>query len=448
MKKLIALLLCLLMVIGMVACAKVENDTARRDEENVEKGLENASNINIVITGGDSSKEKPYEGETLTFWSSYEEGTPMWEVANAYIDRFEEYTGATIEVKHQGRDLQTLLYPALDAGEDIDVFSVASTIQLELQQDHALNLNPYVEKSDILERAYPITMELIKGVSENDDIYYGIPTVCSFNAFWFNRDIFDAAGITELPETIEEFEAACDAIVAAGYYPMAQDDAYILNHFGALCERTVGEDIIGELTLNGGFAENERFVAACDKIIEWTEKGYFEPDAPGVWPASQNRIGLMKDTAMVFSGMWIPGEVEGACEEILNWGCLKFPYDPTCEEGTYGITVTSNCNMINKNTENPDLAWDFMYYMSTGQADKDLTDTKNYLVDDMKMEPLPRFKEAMEIMKTTTEVTDYAGGLHDNIDIKTSIKEVTVNLYAGAYATGLEAAQAFDALLK
>jgi len=218
--------------------------------------------------------------------------------------------------------------------------------------------------------------------------------------------------------------------------------------FGAMVERMVGEKVVGEMAKNGGFAKNERFVAACQKVIDWMGKGYFEPDAPGVWPASQNRIGLMKDTAMVYTGMWVSGEIEAACEEKLNWGCMKFPYDPTCEDGTYGASVSCTCNMINKNTETPDLAWDYMYFMSTGDADKAITDIDDYLVNDMTLTPAPKFEGAKVIMETTNEVVNYAGGLHDNVDIKTSIGEVVTNLYAGMYKTGAEAAEAFDALLK
>ena len=440
MKKIIALALCLLMVVSLVACAKTENDVDQALSEKVDATKDNAANAEVAVEGD-------YAGQTLTVWTAYQEGTPTWEVANAYIARFEEQTGATIEVKHLGTDLQTMLYPALDAGEDIDVFLTGSTIQLALQLDHALPLNEYIENSDFLDRAYPIHMEIIKDQSENDDTYYAIPTVSSFSSFWYNQDIFDAAGITEVPETIEEFEAACDAIVAAGYYPMALDSAYAVSTFGALVERTVGEKVVGDLAMNGGFADNERFVAACQKVIDWKAKGYFEPDAPGVWPASQNRIGLMKDTAMVYTGMWLPGEVEGACGEILNWNCMKFPYDPTCEEGTYGASVSCTCNMINKNTDTPDLAWEYMYFMATGKVNQDLTNAEDYLVDDMTMEPLPKFEGAKEIMETTTEVVNYAGGLHDNVDIKTSISEIATNLFAGMYATGEEAAAAFDALL-
>ena len=446
MKKIIALALCLLMVFGMVACGvQTEEETQNAIDAAQEKTLSENSGTGAAALIAEG--KKPYEGQTLVVWTSYELGTDVQQVADAWIARFAEVTGADIQVKHQGRDLQTLLYPALDAGEEIDVFSVGSTIQLGLQMDHGLDLTDYIANSDMADRSYPVLMKQIRDVAEDGETYYAIPTLSSMNAWWYNQDIFDAAGITEVPETIEEFEAACDAIVAAGFYPIAADTAYSTAYIGPLVGRMVGESVVAELTHEGGFAENEDFVAACQKIIDWRAKGYFEPDAPGVWPASQNRIGLMKDTAMVYTGSWVTAEVEAACGETLNWGSFQFPVDPTSENGTVGVSCSCTCNMIHKDCDTTDLAWDYIYFMSTGEANKAITDVNNYLVDDRTMDPLPKFEGTQDAMEEAADYVNGTGGLHDNIDIKTSVTEVCTNLLSGMYATGEEAAAAFDALL-
>ena len=434
MKKLIALLLCLLMVLGMVACGA---------EETVEEVTEETT----VEATEETTEARPFEGQELNVWTSYAEGTPTYDAANEQIAKFEELTGAKVNVSHYGTDLGTIINTALDAGEDIDVYPLGSTIQLKAQFDHTMDLTEYVMNSDVLDRAYPIHMEIIKQQSENNDEYHAIPTVSSFSAFWYNAAAFEKAGITENPETIEEFEAVCDALVAAGYSPIALDSAYAVSTFGALVERMVGEKVVGEMTKNGGFAENEDFVAACQKIIDWKAAGYFDPSAPGAWPASQNKIGLTEENVMVYTGMWASGEIEEMTGAQLDWGCFKFPYDPASENGTYGAAVSCTCNVINTTCDNPDLAWEYIYFMSTGEANKAITDADVYLVDDMTQEPLDRFVDAKQIMETTTEIVNYAGGLHDNADIKTSIGEVVVNLFSGLYADGAAAAAAFDALL-
>ena len=412
MKKYIALVLCLLMVVScFVGCGK---------------------------------KEEDYD---LVVWTAYAEGTPAYDVACEAIRAFEESRGVKIKDMHYGSDLATLLGTALDSGERIDVFPLGSQQQLAAQAEYTLDLTPYIEASDYLDRAYPIYMKSIEEFGGFPGEWHAIPTVCSYNAFWYNKAAFEAAGITENPETIEEFEAVCEALIDAGYNPIAQDGAYIGSIFGALVQRMVGEDVAADLCLNGGFAENENFVAACDKVLDWVDRGFFDPNSPAEWPASQNKIGLTEENVMVFCGAWVSGEIEEMTGASLDWGCFKFPYDPE-GPGTYATTVSCTCNAINPTCENPDLAWDYLYYMCTGEVDKAITDADVYVVNDRTMEPLPRFVEAKQLLEETTEVMDYIGGLHANINIKTSIADAITGLYTGAYADGLEAAQAFDALLK
>ena len=412
MKKYIALLLCLLMVVScFVGCGKKEDET-----------------VDLVV------------------WTSYEEGTPTYDVANEYIAKFEEEKGVNLEVVHYGRDLGTILGTALEAGERVDVFLLGSQQQLAANVEYTMDITDYITGSDMLDRAYPIHMQTIETYGEDEGRYHAIPTISSFNSFWYNKAAFEDAGITETPETIEEFEAVCDALVAAGYAPMALDGGYALSTFAPLAERYCGQEAISDMAFNGGFAEHEGFVKACQKIIDWKAAGYYDPSSPCEWPASQNKIGLTGENVMVYTGAWLPGEIEKMTGAELEWGCFKFPYDPE-GPGTYSTSVSCSCNCINVNCENPDLAWEYLYYMCTGEADKAITDTDGYLINDRTMEPAPTFVEAKALLENTTEVMDYSAGLHANADIKTSMTETVVNLYAGVYATGEEAAAAFDAVV-
>lgn len=438
MKKFFALVLCMLMLLTcFVGCA----------EENEAPATEAAEAADEVTQVTDETVEPealPYAGQELNVWTGYVEGTPAWEAANTHIAKFEEMTGAKINVSHYGTDLDTMLITALGAGEEVDVFPM-SHVTLGYNQEYTMDLTDRIENSDVVDRIYPVLMDIMREYSP-DDTLRGIPTTSSFQAFWYNKAAFEAAGITETPETMEEFETACDALIEVGYHPMALDSSYALITFGALVERMVGEDAVSEMVMEGGFSDNEEFVAACQKIIDWRENGYFEPNAPGEWPASQNKIGLTEDVALVYCGMWVSGEIEEMTGADLDWGCFKFPYVPE-SNGTYGATVSCTVNCINANTKNPDLAWDYLCYMNTGEANKAITDADVYLVDDRTMEPLPEFVDSKHIMETTTETTTYHGGLHANADIKVSINDVVVALCSGQYTTGEEAAAAFDALV-
>ena len=210
----------------------------------------------------------------------------------------------------------------------------------------------------------------------------------------------------------------------------------------------VGVEAASDMCLNGGFSDNENFVAACEKILDWVDKGYFDPNSPGEWPSSQNKIGLTQENAMVYCGAWVSGEIEEMTGASLDWGCFLFPELPG-GPGTYSSSFSCTCNCINANIDpaKTDLAWAYLYYMCTGEADKAITDAEVYVVNDRTMEPLPRFVEAQQVLEEVTETMDYAGGLHANADIKTSMNDAIIGLYTGAYANAEEAAAAFDALV-
>lgn len=428
MKKMIALTLCLMMVVScLVGCAE-----QKAAQENIEK------------TETTEETALPYAGQELNVWTDYVIGTPMCDTVDEYVDKFEEMTGATVNITHYGADLGSILYTALEGGEDIDVFPVGN-VQLSSRQHLTMDLTDRILASDVKERSYPVLMDLIE-TAAGDGTLRGIPTSSSFNAFWYNKEAFEAAGIEKNPETMEEFEAACDALVEAGYRPIALDSAYAIQYFGTHMERILGQEAVGELVFNGGFSENQAFVDGCQQLIDWVNKGYFDASAPAEWPASQNKIGLTEECVMVYAGSWIPGEIEEMTGADMEWGCFKYPYVPD-GAGTYGATVSCSAQCINANCETPDLAWEYIYYMNTGDVNKAITDADMILVDDMTMEALPTYEEAKEVLKATTDVTHYAGGMHDNADIKTSVNDLIVELYAGKFATGAEAAAAFDALV-
>ena len=425
MKRLAALLLIAIMLTACCVGCGSQQETVREPVEQTQE-------------------DKPYAGQELTVWTDYIVDTPVCDTVDAYVAKFEEMTGAKVNISHYGADLSTIMYTALESGEDIDVFPVGN-VMLTSKQHLTLDLTDRILNSDVTERTYPVLMDLIK-TAAGDDTIRGIPTSSSFNAFWYNKAAFEAAGIEKNPETMEEFEAACDALVAAGYTPIALDSAYAIQYFGTHMERILGQQTVGEMVRNGGFAENEAFVDACQQLIDWVNKGYFDAKAPAEWPASQNKIGLTGECVMVYAGSWIPGEIEEMTGAELEWGCFKYPYAPG-GNGTYGSVVSCSAQCINANTDTPDLAWEYIYYMYTGEANKAITDADVVLVDDMTMDALPTYEEAKQVMMTTTDVTNYAGGMHDNADIKTSINDLVLELYAGHFATGVEAAAAFDALV-
>ena len=64
---------------------------------------------------------------------------------------------------------------------------------------------------------------------------------------FYNKDAFDACGITDTPKTWDEFLTVCQTLKDNGYEPLALDGAYANFNFYNHLVRHLGEDAIAEL---------------------------------------------------------------------------------------------------------------------------------------------------------------------------------------------------------
>ena len=419
MKKLISILLCVLMLVSVfAACGKKK--AAPAPEVNTEDLI--------------------YSGVELVYWSSLYEGTPQADMLQTLTEEFTAQTGCVIDIQFKGNERRQIMPTALESGEDIDIFDSASYYESKTITDYMLDLTSYIEESDYLAKTYPIMMNDL--VAQCGGLV-GVVTAPSMNTVWYDKAAFEAAGITEVPVTMEEFETACEALLDAGIAPWALDDTYVHNFFSQAMQRYCGQDVVSELSMNGGWSENEGAVAAAQKLIDWVNAGYFAEGAPDVFPSSQNKIGL-GTAAMVWSGSWVGNEVESAMGVDINWGCMSFPIaDETIDPGVN--SAYSGYIHVHKDCPNPDAAWDYLMYIKTGEGDQRYTDAVKLPPCDVNNTPPADFEGSVEYLSSATVCLN-ANCAIANADMKAALTDVMMKLFNGGYATGLEAMQAMDAL--
>lgn len=428
MKKLMSILLCVLMLVSVLAGCGASEEVVEETTEVVEEVVEETAEPLI------------YEGTELVYWSGLYAGTPQAEVLLELTEEFKAQTGAVINIQFKGNERRQIMPTALESGEQIDIFDSASFYESKTITDWMLDLTSYIEKSDYLSKTYPIMMN---DLVANTGSLTGVVTAPSMNTVWYDKAAFEAAGIAEIPVTMEAFEAACDALLAAGIAPWALDDAYVHNFFGQMMQRYCGQDVVSELSMNGGWSENEGAVAAAQKLIDWVNAGYFAEGAPDVFPASQNKIGLGM-TAMVWSGSWVGNEVETAMGVDIDWGCMSFPVvDETIDPGVN--SAYSGYIHVNKDCPNPDAAWDYLMYIKTGEGDQRYTDAVKLPPCDVNNTPPSDFDGSVEYLSSATVCLN-ANCAVANADMKAALTDVMMKLFNGEYTTGLEAMQAMDAL--
>lgn len=274
--------------------------------------------------GGDGSVE-------MTFWhnSTTGEGKEYWETTVADFE--EANPGVTINIQAiQNEDLDGKLQTALNSGDAPEIFF----------QRGGGKLADMVEAGQVKDITGAIdqeTKDALGGAAFSiltvDDKIYGVPTSILPGGIYYSQELFDQAGITETPKTMEDLEAAVNKLKDAGITPIAlgAKDAWPAAHwyyFFAL--RECSQDVVTTSTLEGDFSD-ECWLKAGEDLQAFAET---EPFNEGFLTTSAQQgagssAGLLANhqAAMELMGAWNPGVIASLTPdqkplEDLRW----FPF--------------------------------------------------------------------------------------------------------------------------
>lgn len=450
-KKAISLLLTSAMLaMALVGCGSPAETGATADSQpasTVEEAATEAAEEESAApateeAAADTGETADYSGVELTYWSMWNSIEPQGQVLQEAADAFSEKTGATINIEWKGRDIKTIVMAALESGEKIDLFEDSDSNMATVYKDYLYDLTDMAAAADYESHSFKCLTDYLVNTA---GFLCAIPEQPQVGGVWYNKDIFEACGITEVPATWEEYLAACQTMVDNGYQPLALDSAYADFLFGYHLDRVIGTEAISDLTVNGGWSENEGVIKAAQQQIDFVNAGYLADGAPDEYPASQNKIGLTGEVAMVVCANYVAAEVNNNTGTEINWGIFNYP---EVEGGADPSNAYAGSNVIGiaSYTENAQAAFDFAMFLVTGEYDQKMADTASQIPADPSNSEPAMLEGSIATLQATENPLVWNMGLNDNADLKTSMKDIMIGLYEGKYATGEEFAAAMDAL--
>lgn len=241
-----------------------------------------------------------------------------------------------------------------------------------------------------------------QGLAGSGD-WYGIPNIGEYVMFYYNKDLFDQAGITDLPTTLEEFEASMDQLLDAGITPISSSAAtsqgfnqmwvwYSLVSAGA--ERTEIDDFMF-------LREPVDFSASpwgdgASRFQEWIDKGYVGTELGGLNFEQATVNFLSGDKAML---IWNQGEFARIREQAdFEWGYFTMP-GASMQMGSSGHLWG-----VPANADNKELAYDWIDITLSPEVQNKigqlgglpLAGDASTIEDDLTREFTERFNELLE----------------------------------------------------
>lgn len=226
--------------------------------------------------------------------------------------------------------------------------------------------------------------------SNMDGKVYGLPIAASARAMYYNKDLFEQAGVSEVPDTWEDLVEAARKIDAlgediAGFGMQGKEietDVYFYYAFWAYGGELVKEDGTSGLNSDAGVKAAELYKSLIDE--ELTQPGvtsYTREDVQNLF--KQGKVGMM------ITAPFLSAQIKEEAPD-LNYGVAPIPAGPDGTRGTYGVTDSL---ILFENSENKELAWKFMDFLFTTEWRAKFTGGEGFLPVNQEVAKLPEFAE-------------------------------------------------------
>ena len=372
MKKLFAIALCVLLVLSFVGCSGSDDGKSTATTASTTSTSSTASSSSAtsdseeivlrIIDYSDSSLAAREE-----FHKQFEERHPGVKI---------EYTCLTT-----GQYANTIT-TSIRSGDAPDLFPLPDGITLKMAVDE----NWYIPMDEYLTDEFVASIDQNlweDGVTMLDGHIYLITETLPYihTIIYYNQDVLDKAGITELPKTYSEFLDACVKVSEAGngaFYGWI-DGGRQLNRLEALVRAFVGKaggklgSSANALTVNG------RANYDCQEVLDvfelfqtLVEEGGMHPDTISIEAPEAREMFAQGQAAFLMQGMWcIPTWSQTYPD--MNYGVMDIPVPDSLADDPYryGAPGASNAGWlgISSTCEHPELAAEYIMCLFSDEYD-------------------------------------------------------------------------------
>ncbi len=381
-KKILAMITALAMITGSLAgCGAASQESAAPAAQDTAKeaSVQEAAPAETVAAEAEAEADGPAlttDDITLTVWHIAIDEKRHECVKNA-IARFEEkYPNIHVEeVANENDPYKTKLATAMAAGEEPDIFISwgGGWLQSFIDEGKVLNINDQVEQ--VKDEYYESALSLF----DVEGQHYGLPYSAGPAPVYYNKQIYADLGL-EVPTTLAEFEANCDAIKEAGITPIALGNASQWPGaltFIYLSLRKGGKDAFLNAyhRKNGGTFEDESFIWAGQKIQEWVKKGYYPEGCNAInYDTGGSRMLFYSGMAahiVQTNGMFSFTNSEAPEFYENNLGAFPFPAVEGGKGNMDELLGGGNAYSIASSTKYPAEAFELIHYLSNADFAND-----------------------------------------------------------------------------
>lgn len=362
-KRIIASMLCVMMTASLLAgCGSGSSSSGETTDENA-----------TAWQDADYSGEDPQLDTSIKILSIWAEDNDNGILINKICQDYKDNVNPNFEWEYEyvSADDLTQKIATLSSSNDLpDLFAYEAGAPLTtlIDADKVLNVSELLDATDTWDYLSESAVSIMKDLSGTEDLY-DLPLGLNVEGFWYNKDLFEQAGV-EVPTTWDEFDAVLEKLDAAGIQPMSTggSDKWLATRLiNAYAVRTMGNDVMTKAANGEIQYTDEGLVVAADKLASWAEKGYFGEGVTTVDASTAQSMLMNRQAAIFYTGSWFTQNLTDPTQNTAGEDGIGFFNIPVEDESISASTSYSmNCGNIlamSKDKMNEGTAWFMKYFI-------------------------------------------------------------------------------------
>lgn len=409
-KKVLSIMLTVAMVASILAGCGSNNENTNTNEA-ADDSTESA-NTEQGDAAIDTTAEKNFK--ILSIWTEDStEGQILIGLTKQYME--DVNPNFTYEYEYvASSDLSTKISTLIASNDlpDLFVYSAGAPLQELINANKVVNISEALDTvkcNDIITEG---AKSSLLSLSNTDDLY-DMPFGMNIEGFWYNKAVFEKAGI-EVPTTWDELLTACDTLIGKDIQPIATGGADkwpTTRLVNAYAYRSMGADAVKNACAGDTKFTDDGYVAAAQMISDMSQKGYFGEGATTVDNTTAEGMLLNGECAMLYDGSWFTSSITSEETNPSGEDNIGFMGIPVVDESvSKADELPTNCgNILCLSTDKYDAATaGWLQYFVSNVGDYAMSNFQTikgykYTADDSQLSAITQ--TVVDAVNTTTSST-------------------------------------------
>lgn len=264
-----------------------------------------------------ASGDAKFQSRTIKFLSPWDDTDPT---SNSYIiGELSKQYGETVD----GFKLEHEFVSHEQLDQKVSILISSDDLPEVCTYESGVRLIPVIESGQILDVDKTFTELGIRDCLDDGAVsllttlvdgrgLYDVPLGLNMEGFWYNKALFEKAGIAETPKTWDEFMDVCQKLKDAGIVPIVQggkDKWPVTRVLNAYVVRSIGLNAVKDAMDGTKKFTDPEYVAAAQMFADMAAKEYFTVGMTTIDPSTASAMLMDGQAAIKYDGSWFTGNL-------------------------------------------------------------------------------------------------------------------------------------------